>query len=393
MTVIVSTPVFNTDTTVNRSGSDWNNGWTGNRLELGRRSGKGVLEKANFYQWHDMLIPKDSVINSANLRITADIAGRGTAFTATVRGMNRDGLWNSDASGLDYRKAQSVAAPVSYCDNQVELFSGAMVSQLLTIAANMNINDNRVDINRESAWPRLTKCAQTVTPTSTFTLTSVSWAMVRLILSGAPSGSVFLEIQSVDGAGKPTGTVLATSDTRLVSSIPTGIICLRENFLFSGGNQITISSGVKVAVVMNVTYSPTTTDALQSGVRGGLTNQYAGGELWSYGNGRGFDDNNYPNNQIIEDIGTTTASVVASIPFPSPAGTNVDTSVTSIIQEIVNDAGYTNTGRIALSLVPVPATTQDNDIFNVLTTPTVGPILTVDFTAPAAVRRRVRITS
>ena len=171
MTILVLTPTFNTDTTVNRSGSDWNTGFTGIRLELGMRTGKGVLQKANFYQWHDMLIPKDSLINSANLRITSSVAGRGSAFTCTVRGMNRDGLWNSNASGLDYRKAETVGPAFHFCDNQVELFSGAMVSELLTIAGNMNINDNRIPINIESAWPRLTEIAQTITPTSTYTPT------------------------------------------------------------------------------------------------------------------------------------------------------------------------------------------------------------------------------
>ena len=393
MPVLVLTPTFNTDTTVNRSASDWNTGFNANRLELGMRTGKGVLEKANFYQWHGMLIPKDSVINSANLRITAAVQGRGTAFTATVRGMDRDGLWNSNASGLDYRKAETVGPANHFCDNQVELFSGAMVSELLTIAGNMNINDNRIPINIEVDWPRLTEIAQTITPTSTFTLTSASWAMTLSFLA-VPSGNVFLEIQSVDGAGKPTGIVLATSDTRLVSSIPATLIALRENFVFSGGDQITITSGIKVALVMKVTYAPTPTSNLQSGVRGGLTNQYAGGELWSFGNGRGFDDNNYPCTPILEeDIGTTTASASMSVPIPSPIGTNVDTVVTAIIQETVNDPGYTNTGRMALAVLPDFGTTQNNDIFHPDTTPLVGPILTIDFTPPPAVRRRVRIMS
>lgn len=390
MTILTLTPTFNTDTTVNRSASDWNTDFFGTRLELGMRTGKGVLEKANFYQWHGMFIPQNAVIRSANLRISASHEGRGSVFTCTVRGMDRDGLWNSDASGLDYRKAETVGPANHYCDNQVELFSGAMVSELLTITGNMNIYDNRIPINRESDWERLTKVAQTLTPTSTFTLTSASWAMAKNVLSEAPTGNVFLEIQSVDGGGKPTGIVLATSDTRTVASIVANFIAYRENFLFSGLDQITINSGVKIALVMNVTYAPTTSDHLNSGVRGGLTNQYTGGELWSYGNGRGFDDNNYPCGAILEeDIGTTTASATMSVPYQSPTGTNVDTDVTAIIQETVDDVGYTNTGRIALAILPDSGTTQNNDIFPVVTIPLVGPILTIDYHT----RKRVRIIS
>ena len=71
-----------------------------------------------------------------------------------------------------------------------------------------------------------------------------------------------------------------------------------------------------------------------------------------------------------------------SVPIPSPIGTNVDTDVTAIIQETVDDAGYTNTGRVAFAVIPDLGTTQNNDIFNVDTTPLVTPILTIDFTAP-----------
>lgn len=391
MTILTLTPTFNTDTTINRTASDWNTSFTSNRPELGRRTGKGVLEKANFYQWHDMLIPKDAVINSANLRITSAVDGRGTAFTCTVRGMDRDSLWNSDATGLDYRKAETVGPAFHFCDNRVEMFSGAMVSELLTIAGAMNLNDNRIPLNVETAWDRLTKIAQTVTPTSTYTLTSVSWTMNRPVIGSGNTGSVFLEIQTVDGGGKPTGTVLATSDSRLLSSIPNGLIAILENFIFSGADQITITNTVKVAVVVNVSgNTPDAVDFLQSGVRGGLTNQYAGGELWSFGNGRGFDDNNYPCGAILEeDIGNTAASASMSVPFPSPIGTNVDTDVTAVIQETVNDLGYTNTGRMALAILPDTGTTQDNDIFIPNTTPLVSPILTVDYHT----RRRVRIMS
>ena len=381
MPVLVLTPTFNTDNTLSRPASDWNNNFSGNRMELGRRFGKGFLEKANFYQWQGMLIPKDSTINSANLRVTASLAGRGTVFTCTVRGMDRDGLWNSDATGLDFRKAETVGPAFHFCNNQVEIFSGAMVSELLT-QGNMNISDNKVRLNSEVDWERVSKIAQTITPTSTFTLTSVSFAMVQSIIA-VPPGNVFLEIRSVDGAGKPTGVVLATSDIRLCSSIAGGLLAVLNNFIFSGADQITITSGVKFAVVMNITYPPAAFANLESGVRGGLTDSYTGGELWSYGNGRGFDDNNYPCAAILEeDIPRTTASATMSLPFPSPAGTNVDTDVAAIIQETVDDAGYTNTGRIALAILPDGATTQDNDIFQVETVPLVGPILTIDFTEP-----------
>lgn len=89
---------------------------------------------------------------------------------------------------------------------------------------------------------------------SSLTLTSAS---VYLGKSGLPTGTFTAKIYAMTGTygvdGKPTGTVLATSDSKTIGTgVPAGISNQTyTNFVFSGANQITLTSTTHYCLVID----------------------------------------------------------------------------------------------------------------------------------------------
>jgi hypothetical protein len=89
------------------------------------------------------------------------------------------------------------------------------------------------------------KNGQSFTTTASDYLDSVVFNIKKV---GSPTDFYFCEIYLTDGSGKPTGSVLATSDNFDVSTLSTSHT--ETTFIFSGSNKILLSSSTRYAALL-----------------------------------------------------------------------------------------------------------------------------------------------
>lgn len=99
-----------------------------------------------------------------------------------------------------------------------------------------------------------TRTGQSITASVTANVTSISFQMKKI---GSPTGNMTAKIyaeSNFSGFGvdsRPTGSVLATSDTLAASTLSTSVST--TTFTFSGANQYRMTSGVNYTIEVNYT--------------------------------------------------------------------------------------------------------------------------------------------
>jgi hypothetical protein len=173
---------------------------------------------------------------------------------------------------------------------------------------------------------------------------TLGYADISLVQVGAiPSGNVWAEIWSMGWAEiwsmGPDGladTLLATSNTRPASAAPGAMAPWR--FTFSGIEQISLSAGQDVVVVLDGDYPVSTVNYIAVGWTAGAG--YGFGTFQLYGTGFGFDDQNYPMHDHYRSAAVGPSFVIWNPP-QFFVGVDYDTpDLTSIVQEYINAGVY-----------------------------------------------------
>lgn len=169
---------------------------------------------------------------------------------------------------------------------------------------------------------------------------------------GSPTGSLFMAIYLADINGLPSGSALATSDAVAASSLGVGAANRSLiNFPFSGLDQIALSTGVNyVATIEEPSYTINGTDFIQWHERRAF---FSVGISKHLGIGRQFDYQNFP---LHGDVATTAnfQRLGSPVNWNVPTfviGFELSTGLTNlapVIQECVNEEGYTPGRRIAI---------------------------------------------
>jgi hypothetical protein len=158
---------------------------------------------------------------------------------------------------------------------------------------------------------------------------------ITLDRDGFMAGNIWAEIYSQDGNGL-ADTLLATSNTRLASAVPVGSAPFR--FTFSGPEQISLSAGQDIVVVLNGDYAVSATQNIGVGwTRAG----YGPGTFQLDGTGVGFDDQNYPMQDSFRTIPASAGFVVWVAPTFT-VGVDYDTPDLSVLLQ-----GWINSGLYA----------------------------------------------
>lgn len=114
------------------------------------------------------------------------------------------------------------------------------------------------------------------------TLTSVNVRLRRSSATATVSGNCYVEIQSDNGSGQPSGTVLATSESRNIATVKAAT---GEVYAFAFASPLALSAGVPYHAVIQGTYTVSATNHIQIGlipVTGGDYDlEIKGGASWS----------------------------------------------------------------------------------------------------------------
>jgi len=223
-------------------------------------------------------IPANAKIISAKLRGTAAATSTGVTFLTIVEVLGKDSLWDLAAAGPKWVSASGAGFNFDADVVVLNTVAATLVDTGISTTHNWSIRDNSVG--------RYLKVGQGVDVVTAGTL---GFADISLGREGTPgAGNIWCEIYSQDGAGL-ADTLLATSNTRVASTAPASTAPFR--FTFSGGEQISLSAGQKIVVVLNGDYPLNAGNNVRMGWSSG---GYAPGTFQIFGTGVGFDDQNYP---------------------------------------------------------------------------------------------------
>jgi hypothetical protein len=271
-------------------------------------------------------IPTNAKITSAILRGTAATANAAGFITALM--MNeKDGLWDPANTGFAWRKGDR---NLNFdADAHLRNTGGATLAD-----SNPNVGGaKRYWGLRDNLQARNGVVGQSLTLTAGGTLGRCDMDLVKV---GAPAGSVWVEIWSLDGSGLPAA-LLATSSLVNVAGIPGGGGAIVQ-FPFIGGNQIAMTNGQLCAALLNGNYAVSAANhiALLNGTG------YNGGSFLLYGFGTVLDDQHYPLVVDFESIPKVGGNLFTTWVAPTfVAGNTYDTpSFHGIFQKYINEGSY-----------------------------------------------------
>ena len=315
-----------------------------------------------FVRFDGFNIPPKAVINSATLKLLAELNtdGGGGFLHARAYLLAKDGRWDAPNSNLGWAKAHSWTTTRQYevINVQLQDSGGSGLSGVTTTSTSGSVFDLKSTAGNPSDAcvlnvGQVMKCSVAGT---------LGKCTIRLAKSGSPTGNVRLKVYAADGSGYPTGSVLATSDDIVASSLTTGGNGTVETFNFSGGNQISLTLNAFYAVIVDADHA-VGTDVVRVRI---LPNgdPYADGTCVCYGPQWGFTEAAYPLNVMLphefqSDLSTPLvtpyANTALNIEIPSWTTLGVQQDITgldSLIQAWVNDPAYIQNDVIAIGMQP-----------------------------------------
>ena len=278
-------------------------------------------------------IPPDAKIVSAILRGTSTANSTALTFFTVIQVRANDGLWNFASAGPLWRSASPLGTNAQMDVHVLNVLGlTTLVDTAVSAHAFWAIRDNVVG--------RFDKIGQAVAIVTAGTLGFVDFTLDRT--GAVAAGNVWCEVYSQDGNGL-ADTLLATSDTRPASAVPATPGVFR--FAFSGGNQISLSVGQAIVVVLNGDYLVSATQNISS-----AWNRKAGGPMQLFGTGVGFDDQNYP----MQDSFRTIAPSPGFIIWVAPrffTGVDYDTpSFGDLLQAFIRNGIYAQGDPFSVSV-------------------------------------------
>jgi hypothetical protein len=287
-------------------------------------------------------IPPRAVIESASFSGTAgpnnfsQQGNMGEQLNTAIEVVAPDGLWDAGLQSAHWAAGDpTVAFPVHA---EVQVFDGVteLASTGVTASLARTWPIRRWGNNETPRTDRDQKLGQALTMTASGTLTSGTLRMHRI---GAPTSNVWMEVYSMSG-GLPD-TLLATSDTRLASSIgPSGAPDPLEVFTFSGGDQIALTSGVQYAFVVTGDWTIDFFNYLNVRMISAVT--ATDRKAVAFGESRGLDSMNYEssNDLLLLPIITGSPTVAWQPPIFTEDVVYTSPDLSSLVQAWVNRPGY-----------------------------------------------------
>lgn len=376
MTVDVATLNDVADDVSTTAGGPFNAEWPNVSLHCGFH--KSGFARGPWLKFANPGIAVGSVINSASLTgQTHAVTGVGPVST-NIELINEDGKWDAASIPAGWTGSDSIF------DWHAELLDGVTQLVITGPAASATIFGPVLTGDAGATLQRMAQGVEIVTGGDIIT------ARVSLGGSFVPgTGDVWVEIWS-DSGGLPD-VMLGVSATRPISDIAPKLLAeLRPtyDFTFSGGDIVTVSALDLVHVVMR-------TDVVGgAGVHlGSPAYDYLPGDLVPYGTSPagGFDQQNYLTVGDLFDIAETTAPVAWSI--TTTIGVKVSPDISSLITARLAQGGYNSSSPLGLHIDAL-APNNGEVIFGAYPG-TVAPqfFMDLDWTPPAAARRRVRLIS
>ena len=312
-------------------------------------------------RFHGLNIPADSQIVSAAITITGAVARSGQTPLIVAIGMaQRDERWNPDTTlgwhGWDIMDWPFIIRNAS---------SGTVASNQPGSAANgsIPIKVHTTNIND----PEL--LGQTFRLGSTETLGDID---VKLRRVGTDAGDVRIDVYNTildPDQGLIPNTLLATSDNFAYNSLPQTLPPAFSTFVFSGGDQITLTSGVDYAFVVDSDYARDGNDFLFMHYHQlfGPTATYPNGNGICNGIGSGLDLVNYGTMLTLKKF-TVDNRIGGFVPWSLPAAVGVGEAIVTpelkvILQEWISDPTYTNDGKMVFDISLTSAAIQEFHTF------------------------------
>lgn len=296
-------------------------------------------------------IPPRSTVTSAVLRGTAQ-GNQSGALTSIIECLAQDGLWDATPSAPD--QWRDIDNGTQHGDFRVTVFDSGPT--ILTDSHIGTGNNFLWELRRYASPARYELLGQSMEIEAAGTLDTIDVIMEGI---GAPVGNIWLEIYDLDGSGHPD-TLLATSGLVNVATI--GAMAA-HTFVFSGGDQYVFSLAEQFAVVARGDWALNGTDYvnLQYKLPGATQGGYTLGNAMTWGNGAGFDDQNYPTNLEVIVLPSAHPSLfVFWTTPPFTAGVEYTTpDLSELVQAYVNSAAYSEGDPFAVNVSRLTAA-QEN---------------------------------
>lgn len=282
-------------------------------------------------------IPGGAVIDSATLTLVPSVSRAATSHV-NILALQATGVWDVD-SFTGWRRPAWGTFKANIRDT-----SSTTIVNTVPGAAN-----SFWGMQAETPVLRRQRLAVVFTPAANATLGEVLMN-VRRSGTGSPSGtgSVFVEIHGTDANGNPDENVLATSGSLTAASMP--FPAADRTFPFTGVNQIPLVAGTTYAVVFNATEGPDVSNNVQWMTLGAFFS-IAGSR--HYGQGRDFDNQNFPDQGSgILNPTLASPSVLWVMPAHTAGVATVSPDIASVIQAATNQPNYDPSRGIGLALAP-----------------------------------------
>lgn len=340
------------------------------------------LQASSSMMW-DAQIPKNAVINSASIEVTARLNSNANAYTLPLNTTDRDTYQNEPlilpfSTWTGFRR-----------DYWSDAAMGALSTTFTAIAGSATAPSNSSWIVRQLLGWRDRMVQFTPTRTGNMTLAFGIWELHR---TGNPLGNCRMRIQGVTldsfGFRQPDGIDVAVSDDVLCSSIALGPAATTTAFNFSGGE--TLVALTEYAWILEVDYTPNNADHISSHHHNAFFNV---GDLYHEGTGIGGDWQNYPG--TVDWTLAQAPSLVADVVWNTPqfiAGTTYATpDISTLVQAQVNQPWYVQDSGILITQ-PSPAAGLNNRVWRPFFGATLAqrPRLLVDYSDPVTGNREQR---
>lgn len=263
-------------------------------LVWGRQFGKFLFDHVRVNLKFENLtptVPANAKIISAVLRGTAQATSTATDFFSIIRTLTRDGIWNP-ATTTGWKSATTVSGPHGTHRSAADVHVRNVVGTTLVDTA---VATTHYWAIRDNANGRGLRAGQGVTIGPGGTLGFTDMTLLRNGTGGA--GNIWAEVYAQGGDGLATGAVLATSTVRPAGNAPAAPGVL--TFAFPVGQQIILAPGQQIVTVLNGDYPLSGVNNVAMGwTRGG----YAPGTFQLDGNGRAFNEQNYPMQKNFQNV-------------------------------------------------------------------------------------------
>lgn len=313
-------------------------------------------------------IPSGVTITDAYLRLFAQGVSTAPVSDVDFSLLAKDGLWDPVTSELV--PGASTGADSAVFDPSTNIPARCFV----TVRAIGGAAQSAVAGSIDSGWAMRSgsyiiestrAIGQVISHTTTFTLGSIDYRVRRV---GSPAGSIFVTVHPVIGNVLNDSVVLATSGAIPCATLP--VAFTNVNFLFTGGNQIGISSGQTRGYKLNVGYPISASNYVEASASSTGFSATPLQPMNVAGIARQLSEVNYPIDAklpLLYEADNATirvaphGSVARMTSFPSFPTDNVFVDVRpptlkDLIQEWIDDPGYVSNGIIGVQVTPSDTT-------------------------------------